>query len=139
MGGITTYNPREVIISLGIHTVSGYAEERFVAIEKLGSGMQSRTGCDGEIVRTMDSNRQYKITLNILGQSKSNDFLLNSWKNDSDNGDGMFPITIKDLRGGLLFSADAAWVTKPTVYQFGRTVNETQWEIITGEGRLGVD
>ena len=55
---------------------------------------------------------------------------------DRDTGEGMFPVLIKDLKGGLVFSTDAAWVVKKSSVTRGKTDNNREWEIDTGDATL---
>ena len=48
----------------------------------------------------------------------------------------MFSILIKDLKGGMVFSAEAAWVIKPASRAFGKDNNNREWEMDTGEVTL---
>ena len=43
----------------------------------------------------------------------------------------MFPILIKDLKGGLVFSTDAAWPSKPASRGFGKESTNREWELHT--------
>ena len=106
MGKIKTYNPKEVTIALGNHIVAGYADDSFITIDPNGDGVTKKVGCDGEIVRSISP------------------------------GDGMFPILIKDLKGGMVFSSDAAWPAKPASRGFGKESNNREWELHTGSGEL---
>ena len=47
----------------------------------------------------------------------------------------MFPVLIKDLKGGMVFSADAAWAIKPTSRTFGKEAGNRDWEIHTGSSK----
>ena len=49
------------------------------------------------------------------------------------SGDGMFPILIKDLKGGLVFSTEAAWCTKKASITRGKESSNREWEIDTGD------
>ena len=53
-GKVRTYNPKEVLISFGTHSVTGYAEDSFVNLEKNGDGISDVIGCDGEQIRSLD-------------------------------------------------------------------------------------
>ena len=48
----------------------------------------------------------------------------------------MFPLLIKDLKGGLVFSTEAAWCTKKAAVTRGKESNNREWEIETGEATL---
>ena len=135
-GIIHTYNPKEVTIALGSHIVTGYAEDSFISIEPNGDGITKKVGCDGEIVRSISPDKTYVIKLNVLYQSASNSYLQAQFDRDVDTGDAMFPVLIKDLKGGMVFSAAQAWVVKPAVRGFGKESGNREWEIHTGEATL---
>lgn len=131
---VKTYNAREVIISCGSHMVTGLADDSFVSIEPGGDGITYKYGCDGEIARAVSPNNTKLIKVTLLQTSDSNSFFQNQHNIDmSVGGDGMFPILIKDLRGGLVVQADQAWVTKPATRVRGKETNNNEWEIQTGE------
>ncbi len=133
---IKTYNPKEIVISLGNHMVTGVAEDSFVSIEQNGDGMTKKVGCDGEIVRSISPDRTYVVKLSLLQYSDTNSYLQNRYSQDQKSGDGMFPIMIKDLKGGMVFSSDAAWPVKSAPRAFGKESGNREWELHTGEGVL---
>ena len=57
---IKTYNPKEVIVTCGTHIVTGYADDSFISIEPNGDGITKKTGCDGEIARSISPDNTYK-------------------------------------------------------------------------------
>jgi hypothetical protein len=136
MGKIKTYNPKEVTIALGNHIVAGYADDSFITIDPNGDGVTKKVGCDGEIVRSVSPDDTYIVKLTVLQTSETNSFLQNRFKQDRQTGDGMFPILIKDLKGGMVFSSDAAWPAKPASRGFGKESNNREWELHTGSGEL---
>ena len=159
MGKIKTYNPKEVTIALGNHIVAGYADDSFITIDPNGDGHWNesglryydcvvdcclangvtpwkKVGCDGEIVRSISPDDTYIVKLTVLQTSETNSFLQNRFKQDRQTGDGMFPILIKDLKGGMVFSSDAAWPAKPASRGFGKESNNREWELHTGSGEL---
>ena len=134
---VKTYNAKEVTISCGSHMVTGLADDSFVSIESGGDGITYKYGCDGEIARAVSPNNTYVIKIALLQTSDSNSFFQRQHNIDmSIGGDGMFPIMIKDLRGGLLCQADQAWVTKPAGRGRGKETTNNEWEIQTGEATL---
>ena len=135
-GTVKTYNSRQVIITFGTHAVSGLADDSFVTIEEKGEGVLSKTGCDGEIARAVDPNKQYTVKLALLQMSDTAKWLRAMYKKDKTTGDGLFPILVKDLRGGVVFSADNAWVQKQPSWVRGKDTNNQEWSIETGEGEF---
>lgn len=136
MGKIKTYNPKEVTMALGSHIVSGYADDSFLTIDPSGDGITKKVGCDGEIVRSVSPDDTYVIKITVLQTSDTNSFLEQRAALDRKTGDGMFPVLIKDLKGGMVFSSDAAWPIRSASRQFGRESNNREWEIHTGSGIL---
>lgn len=128
---IKTYNPKEVVVACGTHIVSGYADDRFISIEPNGDGITKKVGCDGEIARSISPDNTYKVKITLLQNSDSNSFFSNIADYDRATGNGLFPVLIKDLRGGLLFATEAAWVIKKSPATRGKETNNREWEIDT--------
>lgn len=136
MGKIKTYNPKEVVVALGHHIVSGYAEDSFITIDPNGDGVTKKVGCDGEIARSVSPDDTYVVKISLLQTSETNSYLQARRNQDIKTGDGMFPILIKDLKGGMVFSADAAWPAKPASRGYGKEAGNREWELYTGSGIL---
>lgn len=136
MGKIHTYNAKEVIVTLGNHIVTGFADDSFISIDANGGGVTKKVGCDGEIVRSIDPDDTYIVKLSVQQSSETNAYLQQRYAQDKKSGDGMFPILIKDLKGGMVFSADSAWPAKPASRGYGKEAGNREWEIHTGEGEL---
>lgn len=128
---IKTYNPKEVVVACGTHIVSGYADDSFISIEPNGDGITKKVGCDGEIARSISPDNTYKVKITLLQNSDSSSFFSNIADYDRATGNGLFPVLIKDLRGGLLFATEAAWVIKKSPATRGKETNNREWEIDT--------
>lgn len=131
-----TYNPKEVTIAFGSHIVTGFADDSFVVIESNGDGVTKKVGCDGEIARAISPDGTYKVKITLLQTSSSNKFLQERYDQDRKNGEGTFPILIKDLKGGLVFSTDVAWAIKPASRTYGKETNNLEWELDTGDSTI---
>lgn len=136
MSQIKTYNPKEVTISLGTHIVTGYAEDSFVTIDPNADGITKKVGCDGEIARSINPDGTFIVKIVVLQTSATNAFLQQKHALDKKTGDGMFPILIKDLKGGMVFSSEAAWPIGPASRGFGKEAGNREWTLHTGEGDL---
>jgi hypothetical protein len=128
-----TYSANLVIITFGTHIVTGYAEDSFINLEKDGDGVTRYVGADGEVARSMSLNKCYNITLTLSGASPTNDYLMNLWNKDQQRGDGIEPITVKDLAGGRLFNANECWIVNPPAYNPGATLPDMEWTLNTGK------
>lgn len=132
-GKIKTYNPKEVVVSAGTHIVSGFADDSFITIEANGDGITKKVGCDGEIARSVSPDGTAKVKIVLLQTSDSNSYFNQKVDEDRETGDGLFPLLIKDLKGGLVFSTEAAWCTKKASAVRGKETNNREWEIDTGD------
>jgi hypothetical protein len=130
---VRTYDCKKVLISLGSHTVTGYSDGSFVTIEAGGDGITKKVGCDGEVARSIDPDWTAKVTINLLLPSPTVAWAQARYVQDRDSGEGMFPILIKDLKGGLVFSAEDAWIVKPPTREFGKDMPDREIEIDCGE------
>lgn len=135
-GKLKTYDPKKVLIAVGSHSVSGYADDSYVSVEPSGDGTTKKTGCDGEIVRSMSPDHSFVVKVTLLQTSDSNSYFQELYNRDQETGDAIEPIMVQDLMGGLLFSADQAWVPKPATRVRGKEATNNEWEIHTGIGEI---
>ena len=59
--------------------------------------------------------------------------MLNKYRQDKQDGSGIFPILINDLTGNEKFSASKAWVTKLPAKTNGMQSNNKEWTLETGQ------
>jgi len=131
---VRTYDPRLVIITLGPHTVQGYADGTFVNIEAHGDGVSKEVGSDGEVVRSIDPDETATVTINIQYGSDTIKFAQEQYDKDRNtHGEAMFPVLIKDMRGGLVFAADEAWVENTVAREFNYEASGREITIATGK------
>ena len=124
-----TYFSKKVTVTAGYHIVTGFAEDSFVSIEETGDGVQSVAGADGEVARSISADPRCTVKISLLQTSASNDYFMRRYKMDKTAGNGSFPLLIKDLTGGQIFSADEAWVVKKPPFSRGKAVGNCEWEI----------
>jgi hypothetical protein len=136
MSEVYTYNPEKVIVALGSHIASGYADDSFITVEPSGDGTTMKVGCDGSVNRSVSPNRSYSIKVALQQNSPTNEFLMTQYEKDVENGNGTFPIVIKDLMGDEQFSTDVAWVTKPASWGRGKEATNREWELACGTGKF---
>lgn len=132
MNEVKTYDPKKVIVTIGAHICSGWDEDSQITVEPNGEGITKKVGADGEVTRSMDPDDTYNIKLVFDQMSESNKYLTNLRKLDKATGAGVVPILITDLRGGTLFHAAQAWITKDPSRVWGKASGNREWEIHTG-------
>jgi len=133
---LKTYDPKKILVSLGPHAVTGFTDGTFLGIEPNGDGVSSKTGCDGEKTRSLDPDNSYTVTITLLQNSPTIAWCQSRYDLDKATGDGTFPILVKDLKGGMLFSAVDAWVVSPPNRDFSKEVGDREIKIETGEATL---
>ena len=130
---VRTYDCRKVFITLGTHMVTGYSDGTFVSIEPNGDGFTKKVGCDGEVARSRDPDETAKVTLTLMLTSPTIAWCQQRYEYDRATGDGAFPILIKDLKGGLVFTSSTAWVVSPPTRDFDKEMPDRQIEIDCGD------
>ena len=134
-GKIYTYKPDEIYISFDEHIVSGYAEDSFVSVEPNADAVTTKVGCDGEIVRSINPDATFIVKLTLIWSSESDTFLRNQLAYDRETKKGIFPISIKNLEGDAIFSAEG-WVSKAPARGGSREAPNREWELHTGFGKF---
>lgn len=132
---VYTYNPEKVVVAFGSHIMTGYADDSFINIEPSGDGTTMKVGCDGSINRSISRNKAFVIKVSLQQNSPTNDFMQERYDMDQENGDGYFPVIIKDLMGNEQFSSDVAWVAKPAAWGRGKEATNREWEVHCGVGK----
>lgn len=126
---VTTYDPKQVKIVVGAHTITGVADGTFITIEPTGDGVTSTSGAYGDVARSLNHDPRHTIAITLQQTSRSNAVL--SSLRDADHlsgGNGAFPILVTDLRGGTLF-AGTAWVVKKAPATFASAAENKEWPL----------
>lgn len=130
MAELKTYDAKRINITIGSHTVKGYAEDTFISIEPDGDGTAAQAGADGEVARSLSNNPLHTITLTLQQTSDTNDYLSDLLKRDrASGGGGVVPLQVLDLRGTSLFAASQAWVVNWPTIENGSGVGEREWAL----------
>ena len=131
---VKTYDPRQIMMSLGSHVVSGYSDGTFLTIEAHGDGISKSVGADGEVIRSIDPDETATVTITVQYGSDTYKFAKQQYDMDRiTHGDGMFPVLIKDLKGNLVFSAEEGWIDNSPSTEFGKEASDREIVIETGK------
>ena len=131
---VKKYACKKLLISCGPRSITGYAVDSFLGIAPTGEGTQKETGCDGETVRSLDPDKTYKITLTIQQTSDDMGFFQRKYELDRETGLGDFPILVRNLMGGEVFSAPQCWVANSPERGYAKTAGTREITLDTGEG-----
>lgn len=129
---VKSYDPKKVLVIYGGKEIHGFTDDAIVEIEPKGDGITSVTGCDGEVTRNIDPNRQYTVTIKLKQTSDSNDYLSECHTYDLATLNGMKPLSINDLTGRTKFFVNEAWITKNPTNSKGKESDTNEWVLETG-------
>ncbi len=117
-----TYDPKKVLVSFGPVLFSGFADGTFINAARNNQGVNLAVGATGDAARAISNDKSGLVTLTLLQSSNVNALLSAIEKLDQENGDGVNPLFIKDLKGLDVVKASTAWIQKIPDYNRGREV-----------------
>jgi hypothetical protein len=119
-----------IVITVGAAIITGLAEDTFVSVEEVGDGVTSVSGADGEVARSMSADRRARLTLTLQQTSPSNNALSELLQIDrASGGNGVFSVSVTDLRGFSIMTSSEAWVVKAPTLEYAATVGTREWVI----------
>ena len=126
---VTTYDPKQILITLGGVPVSGFADGTFVTVERDEDAFSKVVGADGITSRAKSNNRGGVITVTLQQTSPANDTLSGFLLADETSNNGIFPIMVKDNSGRSLNFSATGWVKKAPSQEYGKEIATREWEI----------
>lgn len=129
MASLATYDPSKVYIIIGGVPLSGYADGTFVTIDEMSDGVMSQAGADGEVARSMSTDRRVEVTITLQQTSLSNAILSGLYIADKISGAGIIPILVEDLTGGTEFAAGQAWINKQASRGYSKGIETREWKM----------
>jgi hypothetical protein len=129
---VSTYDPKEVVVTFGAIPLDGYADGTFVEVAPAGEAFTRHVGADGEVSRSKSNDNTHDVTLTLKQSSLSNQVLSAANKADRITGRAMMPLSITDLNGGTLYFWPQAWVEVPS-WGFAKEQTDRAWVFHTGQ------
>lgn len=122
-----SYNPKDLIVTVGGVPLSGFAPDESITIERNEANVSLRTGASGEGVRSINPNRSGTISITLMASSASNDTLNALARADELAGRGQAPLLIKDGGGRTLVAATSVWVQTEPPIGYGSEPRDREW------------
>lgn len=135
---VRTYDPKQVIITVGGVPMSGFSDGTFLEIDRNEPTWNMVVGADGLVTRGKTNNFSGTMTLTLKQSSPSNDVLSGFMAIDEASNAGVFPILVKDLSGNSIYFAGQAWVTQYANSTFGKDISDRQWTLSLAEADIFV-
>jgi hypothetical protein len=129
---VHSYAADKVLVIVAGIPMTGFGPDTFVNIEPNADLSTMQVGADGEVARSTGTNKTCRVTLTLQQTSTSNDVLSGLMEADALTGNGVFPLTVQDLRGRTVFMATQAWLSKRPAISFGAEADVRNWELTTG-------
>lgn len=133
-GEVRTYNPARVLVLVGGVPLQGFSDGTFVEIAPAADRVTSKSGADGEVARSIGTDKRHTITITLQQTSPSNDALSAMLLADELSGGGLpVPVMVQDLSGRTVFAVDRGWVSKAPAISFAVESGDRVWTLETGK------
>lgn len=124
---VRTFDPKEVIITIGGIPMSGFADGTFLEVVADVPQFTKVTGADGYVTRVKSNDYGAVMTLTLSQSSPSNDALSAIFNADRQANAGVVPILIKDMSGTSVIFAATGWIQQFPDTAFGNEINDRAW------------
>ena len=135
---VFTYDPKQVIVTIGGVPMSGFSDGTFLEIDRNEPTWNVVVGADGLVTRGKTNNFTGTVTLTLKQSSPSNDVLSGLMAIDEATNRGVFPILVKDLSGNSIYFGGRCWVTQYANSTFGKDISDRQWVLMMDEADMFV-
>ena len=122
-----TYDPKQVILTVGGRQITGWADGTFIEVERDADAYELTVGADGDAARSKSNNRAGKITVTLLQTSEGNAVLSGFAAADELSNGGVVAIMARDKSGASFFVADQAWVQKYPKSGYSKNIETREW------------
>lgn len=129
MPAVETYNPANIIISVGGTPISGFADGTFLELVADNQQFTRVTGADGYTTRIKSNNYSGQLTLTLSLTSPSNDVLSAILNADRLNDAGVVPVLIKDLNGRTVIFSASGWIQQFPDLTFSNEFTTRAWTL----------
>lgn len=124
---LKTYDPKQVILTVGGAVINGFADGTFISVERSNDMFAKVVGADGITSRAKSNDKSGTITITLAQTSSGNDILSGFAARDELANEGVVSISCKDLSGRSRYFSATAWVRKVPNSEFGKEVTDREW------------
>jgi hypothetical protein len=124
---VSTYDPKQVILTVGGVPITGFADGTFITVERSNDSFTKSSGADGIVTRVKQNDKSGTITCTLAQTSPSNDILSAQAVLDEQSNAGVVPVQCKDNSGRTVLFSAFAWIRKPPSVEFGKEVSNREW------------
>lgn len=129
MAGIVySYAPDKVFILVNGLLLSGLGEDTALEIAPQADLSSSKVGIDGDVARSVGTDRRCDITIRLLQTSPHNQYLSGLVGVDLLTGGRLINITVKDALSTDTFVCPQAWVKRRPNMTYARETTDREWQ-----------
>lgn len=129
---VRTYSPDRITVLVSGVPMTGFTDGTFIEISPSTDLSTMQVGADGEVARSISTNKTCTVTITLSQTSPSNDVLSGLIEIDSLTGGTLFPVGVIDLRGRTVFEASQAWISQRPTITYATEVSDRTWVLTTG-------
>lgn len=126
---VYTYDPAQVVISVGGVPMSGFTDGTFCEIVRNEATWNMVVGADGLVTRGKTNNNSGTLTITLKQSSPSNDVLSAFLIADELSNAGVIPILVKDISGNSIYFSAQGWISQFANSTFGKEIADRSWTI----------
>lgn len=135
---VKTVDPKNIILTVGGHIISGYADGTFISVERAEDAYAESVGADGEVVRVRSHNRLTALTVTLQQTSESNSVLSTIAQLDERANAGVVPVLLKEIDGDTVIASGKAWIKKFANVEYSKEITNREWTFTLAEGEMFV-
>lgn len=120
-----TYDPAKVVVNVAGVNLEGL--EGTINVERANDTFTKESDTKGNVTRIKSNDKSGFIEITLQKSSVSNGFLASIMVTDDTTGEGIVPVTIKDILSTELISSGYAWVRKPPAMPYGKELPKRVW------------
>lgn len=135
---LKTYDPKEVILTVGGVPIGGFADGTFIAFERASDSYSKISGADGEISRAKSNDKSGQLTVTLAQTSDSNAVFSGIQLLDEKSNKGVVPVLLKEVNGLTTIFSGRGWVRKPANVEYGKEISNREWVMDLAESDVFV-
>lgn len=126
---VRSYDPKQIIVTVGGVPLSGYTEGVFITISRDEDTWTKNVGADGLVSRVKTNNFTGTCVITLKQTSPSNDYLSSIIIADEITNTRLVPILIKDISGTSIYFSATGWIKKWADSGFSKEIGDREWTI----------
>ena len=134
MSTIQSFDPKKVVITLGLETVTGFAPDTKATVTRANGVATSTAGVDGDLSINIDSRYNGTLTVSLLHNASFNN-ILTSWVMALEQTSfPFFQVDMDDPSGQAI--STTGWIETQPDYAVAQETGTMEWVIGLQDARL---